>query len=213
MRAFKISAALVTTLLTAIGCNGIFGGIYDEVDAATGSTYGFIEQDHDRRGGTIFVDAQSYEHWFYLDFHNHILDSSNIIHGDSEPPQWDIALHRYDVKTNGGEAAETQYNDVDDVYLPNTETLDYEADIYDSVVVDMSTMMQGYLGRCASPVNRVLSRWLNVNTSEMPPIYTLSHKVYIVRFADRTRAALLFSNYMNEASQKGYITIKYRYPL
>ena len=73
----------------------------------------------------------------------------------------------------------------------------FEADTAGRVVVDMSTMMDGYLGYHDSNINKVLSRWLNVDTSTMPPIYTMSGKVYVLRLADGTCAALLFSDFMS----------------
>jgi len=93
------------------------------------------------------------------------------------------------------------------------DRLAFTADVDSQVVVDMSTMMDGYLGYSPAHVNPVLSRWLDVNTSTMPPVYTLSRKVYIVQMEDGTLAALFFSDYVNEKAAKGYITIQYRYPL
>lgn len=203
---------LLFSLLLLTSCNGLLDGLYDDVEDIV-PQFGFVERDSDGRGGTIYLDVQSYEHWYMLDFHTRTLDSVNLLSGTSEPRQWDLALHRYDVKTHGGAAAESSFASVDEVDASQLDTIAYLADVDDSVIVDMSTMMDGYVGKAPSPVNPVLSRWLDVDTREMPPIYTLSKKVYIVRFEDGTRAALLFTNYMNEASKKGFATIKYRYPL
>ena len=77
----------------------------------------------------------------------------------------------------------------------------------------MSHMMEGYIIYAESFYNPVLSGWLNVDTSEMPPIYTLDPQVYIVEFADGTHAALRLMDFMDKAGVKGYMTIDYIYPL
>jgi hypothetical protein len=47
----------------------------------------------------------------------------------------------------------------------------------------------------------------------MPPSYTLSNKIYILKLADGSKAALKLENYMNDAAVKGYMTIRYMYPV
>ena len=41
---------------------------------------------------------------------------------------------------------------------------------------------------------------------------TLSGKVYLIRLADGTSAALRLTNFMNDAAVKGFMTIDYLYP-
>ena len=60
--------------------------------------------------------------------------------------------------------------------------------------------------------NPELSKWLNVDTSEMPPIYTPSNKVYLLKMKDGTMAAIRLVSYMNAAGTKGYMTFDYLYP-
>ena len=77
----------------------------------------------------------------------------------------------------------------------------------------MSQMMDGVIIYAEDYYNPCLSKWLNVNTSTMPPIYTLSGKVYIFRLSDDTYAALRLTNFMNDAAVKGFMTIDYLYPV
>jgi hypothetical protein len=124
-----------------------------------------------------------------------------------------LAIHRYDAKTNGGVVAET---DVEDFSLLSTAKIgEYVSDTFTTskIVIDMSTMMDGYLSYIESDYNSVLSQWLNVDTSNMPPTYTLSNKIYILKLADGSKAALKLENYMNDAAVKGYMTIRYMYPV
>ena len=62
-------------------------------------------------------------------------------------------------------------------------------------------------------LNDILSGWLNVDTSSMPPIYTMSNQVYLIRLKDNTYAAIRFTNYTNARGIKGYIDFDFLYPL
>ena len=167
------------------------------------------------------IDCCSYTRWVYLSFHSHdslTLDYQTV----SVPFDWDIALHRYDVKTRGGAAFETHYESIDalrtDVeayrfHCPDSSQ--WTADVADSITIDMSHMMEGYLVYAPSERNKVLGRWLDVDLSSMPPIYTLSNKVYLLRLKDGTIAAIRFTGFSNpqKYNTKGYISFDYLYPL
>ena len=207
----KAFGLLVLALVFA-SCNGIFSGLYDEVE--TTSPFGFKLVNEADNSGTIVVDARDYELWTYISLKDRTIDTANMVVGAAEPQHWDFALHRYDVKTNGGEARETEFRTMEALRAHgHYDEGVFEADTAGRVVVDMSTMMDGYLGYHDTHINKVLSHWLNVDTSTMPPIYTLSGKAYVLRLADGTCAALLFSDFMDDASVKGIVTVKYIYPL
>ena len=210
---------LVPALAVLTSCNGLFGGIYDEFDAAEkpAASSCFIARDADGKGGTLQVDVRPYTTWTFLDLHALQADTANTADSlaSADPPfAWDIALHRWDVKTHGGSALSSNYGSVEEAVSAGTLPAEaFVADVDSAVVVDMSTKMEGYLGYSQSMVNPVLSQWIDIDTREMPPIYTLSGRVYIVQLTDGTRAALQFTNYMDDASRKGFATIRYRYPL
>lgn len=194
-------------------CDGIFHNIYDDPKQIPQSEYGFIKVDEKTCSGIIYVDASTYDRWVYIDFRNKRIDTTNILVGENEPVQWDFALHRYDVKTNNGSAVETAFSLLEDVPPSDNINLgEFSPDISDSIMVDVSGMMDGIIKYVPSKKNPVLSRWMNVDTGTMPPIYTLSNKVYILQMSNGSRAALLFTNYMSPASVKGIITIHYIYP-
>ena len=77
----------------------------------------------------------------------------------------------------------------------------------------MSQMMDGIILYAEDYWNPCLSRWLDVDTSTMPPIYTLSGKIYLLRLKDGTCAALRLVNFLNDSAIKGYMTIAYLYPV
>ena len=187
-------------------CNGILDGIYDEPDNVNNTGTGFENE------GEIFIDATSYTQWVYIDFSEQSIVT--LGYDEDAPQNWDIALHRYDVKTNGAKVVETNYSDFDQAITATIDEADLVSDIWttNQIVIDMSTMMDGYLGYTESYYNPELSKWLNVDTSTMPPIYTPSGKVYIVYLPDGTRAGVKLLNFMNDMQVKGYMTIQYMYP-
>ena len=83
----------------------------------------------------------------------------------------------------------------------------------DKIAIDMSGMMDGNIIYTESYRNTVLSSWLDVNTATMPPVYTMSNQVFLIRLKDNTYAAIRFTNYMNARGIKGYIDFDFQYPL
>ena len=179
---------LLPALLALVSCDGLFGGLYDE---PAENPFGFVQRDDDGRGGTLRIDATSYTRWTYIDLQHRHIDTANITLGQEAPLEWDFAFDNVDMAME-------------------LEGLVFVADADSQVVIDMSTMMEGYLGYTPSPVNPVLSRWLDVDLSTMPPIYTPSNKVYLLRLSDGTLVALQFTSYMDESLLKGIVTLRYR---
>ncbi len=195
-------------------CNGTFDGIYDEPAKENEVQYGFKNVDLSKNTGTVYVDASSYTRWIYLNFHDRTIDSLEIKSGDAEPANWDVALHRYDSRVLDGGAMETEFTELNAFVksgkLPEGE---FTADVMSRITTDMSGMMDGNIETIESPVNEVLAKWLDVDTSTMPPIYTLSNKVYLVKLKDGTIVALKLKDFRNEKFDKGFLTIDYVYPV
>ncbi len=193
-------------------CDGMFDGIYDDEVPAVETGMQF---------GQLTVDATSYGQWVYIDFHNKTIQNVDIttdsVSGTAnfiEPDEWDIAIHRFQVKTNNGSAIETVYASIDDLkkagHLPDSTFL--PDTWYDKkVITDLSGMMSGNIKYCPSYVNDVVGRW--ITSSGMPPTYTTSDKVYVIRLSDDSYAAIHFDSYMDNEGTKGYITCSYEYPL
>ena len=97
-------------LLPFSACDGILEGIYDSPAASDSNEFGFIRTDPSTHSGTIYIDATDYRRWTFIDFHTQKVDSVNVTDSDQkEPEEWDIAVHRYDVKTNAGAVLETGF--------------------------------------------------------------------------------------------------------
>lgn len=196
-------------------CNGIFSGIYDSGEGELVSDYGFLEFNSSDNTGTVYIDATGYTQWVYLDFESRTATTAGMSEEEA-PSDWDIAVHRYDVKTNGASVLETGMTGLE--LFMNSGKMpegDYVADVWTTqqIIVDMSGMMDGNIGYSESWYNPELSKWLKVDTGTMPPLYSLSHKVYAVRLPDGTDLALKLSNYMDATGVKGYMTIDYVYPV
>ncbi len=204
----------VMAMLSLSACNGIFEDIYDEPMPEENNVYGFIYTDDKRDTGRIYIDASEYTEWHYIDLQGKKVTTTSI--DGRAPAKWDFAIHRYDAKTNGGKVLESAVNDFNS--LPDMEELSNGLFVSDEwtteqIRVDMSQMMDGIILYAEDYYNPCLSRWLNVNTSTMPPIYTLSGKVYILMLSDGTYAALRLTDFMNDAAVKGFMTIDYLYPV
>lgn len=204
----------VIAMLSLSACNGIFEDIYDEPLAEEKNEYGFIFVDSKTNTGRIYIDATDYTEWHYIDLHGKEVTTKSV--EEPSPTNWDFAIHRYDAKTNSGAVAESNATDI--MAVPKISTIHEESfvtDVWttDKITIDMSQMMDGVILYAEDYYNPCLSKWLNVDTSTMPPIYTLSGKVYILRLSDDTYAALRLSNFMNDAAVKGFMTIDYLYPV
>ncbi len=204
----------VAIMVPLSSCHGIFDGIYDEPIVEENDGFGFIKVDEALRTGTIYIDASDYTQWHYIDFKSHTV--TDTYYADDCPQAWDFAIHRYDTKTNGGKVAETDCTELEKTPAPTLiPESDFVTDIWteNKITVDMSGMMQGNILYAPDYYNACLSQWLDVDTSSMPPSYTLSGKVYVLRLTDGTYAALQLVNFMNDAAIKGYMTINYIYPI
>lgn len=209
---FFLSGVVATLSLSA--CNGVFENIYDEPLAEGKKEFGFIVTDDKTCTGRIYIDATDYTEWHYID-----LSGKEVITQKVEidvPSKWDFAVHRYDVKTNGGAVMESTVTDFSSIASINGIHEDHfvtDEWTTDKITVDMSQMMDGVILYTEDYYNPCLSRWLTVDTSTMPPVYTLSGKIYLLRLSDGSYAALRLSNYMSDAAIKGFMTIDYLYPV
>lgn len=134
-----------------------------------------------------------------------------------EPENWTLAVHRNNVRTNGCEAAATDFLSLDELpedksYL---ESLTFEADRWNQtdVWVVQDNMLLGLIGNQGIEVNEVLSSWLKIQIPPVPPTFSMDGRVYIIRLTDGTLGALQLSNYMSSKGTKCCLTINYKYPL
>ena len=133
----------------------------------------------------------------------------------AEPARWDFAIHHFDVKTNGAEVAETPWTDLSSIDKASLASLDFKADEWSDhqVITDLREMMGFKIGYQNSKVNPILTRWVTMDFSTPPPVYSATGRVYIMRLPFGQLAALKMRSYMSEMGTKGFLTIDITYPL
>ncbi len=177
-----------------------------------------MPSDKDKENSYVNVDATAYTTWVYLNFADGSQTPLGYDNTDDIPSDWTIALHRYDVKTNSGSAFRTSYASLDEVKtavnkgtFPMPDASEFTQDEPSKITIDMSHMMEGYIDYADAYINKVLGQWLNVDTSSMPPTYTMDGNVYLVRTKDGDVYAVQFAGYSNpyQSNAKGYISFEY----
>lgn len=210
VRTLLVLASTGTVAVLFPSCeDGLLKGMYDEAEER--SEYGFLQTETLNSHGTVYIDASAYTEWTYIDFAN---ETTVTLRTDEQAPDsWDMAVHRYDTKTNGGCAAMTDFTDIEECAgsgkIPDDNAFAKDVWTDNIIAVDMSGMMDGNIVYAEDWYNAELSRWLDVDTSTMPPIYTKSDNVFILKTEDGRLIALKLENYMNSGGDKGYMTIQY----
>ncbi len=141
-----------------------------------------------------------------------------------EPEQWDFAIHRNNVRTNGGAALETHYTSLDELPANSSLLLDsmvasgqdttFRADTRSErdVWIDNSNMIKELIPCQSIDINEVISRWLTIKIPPIPPTFNHRGNVYLLRMSDGSVAALRMANYMSAKGVKCCMTIEVKYP-
>lgn len=146
---------------------------------------------------------------------NHEFRSSMQIDAQEEPAYWDIAIHRNNVRTNGGAVYETSVQSMEQIGDKAAyENMAFTPDEWNEtdVWVDQAQMFSGIIGNQRMKVNKVLSSWLTISLPPIPPAFSYNGNVFIVRFRDGTYAALRLADY-RKGGTNCRLTIEYKYPL
>lgn len=166
------------------------------------------------------VNATEYFAWTYVNLKTKEVTVVNEYLAEEQPAvvpeEWHFALHRYDCKTNGGAVCETSFGSIAQLQAAGAPVEgNFVEDIpTDSqIITDVSGMMEGNLVYAESDYNTEFSKWLDLDLSGMPPTYTPSNKVYLLRIKDGEMAAIRFTSFANDSGMKGYISFDYVFPL
>ncbi len=248
MKRYPIAIVFCLASMLVAGCDGIFDGIYDEPVADADLQLGFNDSGrpgrftilldardydrwlyldlHKRTIETMPVPTALTDEWdgrstwarYNVVGSRYTLLEEKPVDTQAEPAEWDLAIHHFDVRTNGGAVLRTDYASVDDVPEPLDAVgvgEDFIADTWTrhQCIVDLSSMFDRNIWFQASMVNPVLTEWVKMDFSTPPPKYEASRRVYLLRMADGSVAALQLKSYMSEAGTKGFLTIDVRYPL
>lgn len=184
---------------------------------------------------SMTLDVSDYANWTYInlktgetqthrDFSawNYLTDGNVVETTEAQGSEaditidWHIAIHRDNIRTNGGSAFATTSTVLSDVTaLPSGEYKEDET-VENTLMTDRSGMMSSpaKIGYAAtSTINTVLSAWVNkVATGTMPPyIYEPTHLVYVVKNTDGSYAKLKFTDFYNATGTTGHVTFSYEY--
>lgn len=132
------------------------------------------------------------------------------------PDDWTFAVHRNNVRTNGGAVLETTYTSMNDLpessdafrNMKFTEDEWTENEVWDS----QDQMLLGNVPSQGIEINKVLSSWLIMDIPPMPPAFSMNNHVFILRLNDGSHAALQLENYLSPNGTKCHLTINYKYP-
>ena len=132
------------------------------------------------------------------------------------PEEWTFAVHRNNVRTNGGAVQETAYTSMDE--LPESSeafrNMKFTGDEWteNEVWDSQEQMLLGNVPSQGIEINKVLSSWLSMDIPPMPPAFSMNNHVFILRLNDGSYAALQLDNYLSPNGTKCHLTINYKYP-
>ncbi len=202
--------------------------------ALTGLVFTSCSKDDDAPvvvGKEMQIDASNYANWTYInlktgetqtlrDFSawNYIdMNTGKIV--STTPAQgspseikidWHIAIHYYDIRTNGGSALMTEETNLEKEISIPTSGFTADKEVENKIYTDMKGMMQSKIGFASkATVNPVLSGW--ITSKGMPPTFTFTKKVYVARFKDGSYAKLLFTNNTGKGGEKRHVQFAYKY--
>lgn len=240
----KCVMAVMSLLLVA--CDGAFDGLYDDAMDDDQQQSGFGgDVSHNRFTIQLDARSYNHWHYIdlkersivtkelpstltgewdgksvrtYYNVHGTMFteNRSEKIDAQQDAEHWDIAIHHFDVRTNGGAVLETRYTTIDEA--PESSDAFAEEEFTEDewtthqCIVDLTDMMAYNVWYNSSPVNMVLSRWVTMDFSTPPPVYTASNKVYVLRMSNGQYAALRLVDYMSDRGTKGFLTIDVKYP-
>ena len=177
------------------------------------------------------IDATKYDMWTYVNLETgqmethrdfsewHVMEKGKLLETipakGSEADikiKWHIAIHRFDIRTNEGEAIATKETEFSKVTgLPAG---DYKKDmeIKDKILVgfNMADMMKSkFTVAGMAKVNPVLKTWIVENPMGKVPV--LSKSVFVVKFKDGSYAKIKFTDATNDKQEKGHVSFNYEF--
>ena len=135
-----------------------------------------------------------------------------------DPEEWSFAVHRSEVRTNGGAVWASTLTDIDRATEADYRHASYTPDEWseNEVWSDSRTMISLRVPSQGIAINKVLGSWLRMT---LMPEYERNGHVFFLRLRDGSFAALQLVNHIgggtpeNPSPIRCYLTIKMRYPL
>lgn len=164
---------------------------------------------------SVEIDTRAYDKWTYFSFDKGVVAEPADFTDNTD---WDLAFHRWDVRTNGGASGKGQggaymleQTSLDDLPAPDAALLKSDGTILTYMKVPDMTGENNQ--RVEVPASTELGQWMHVAMGTTPPTYAMLHNVFVVRAADGRFAAIRFLNYMNDKAEKGHVRFEYVFPI
>ena len=175
---------------------------------------------------TITINASKYESWQYFSFSKgevvNVTDYKNDLN-------WDMALHRYDVRLNCGESGKGKgaavFSGVNEMEkATKVPTEGWVTDAIGTITIkfsmgggshDSNHEQTGYNHLITGKKTErgdMSGGWLDYDLGNMPPSVRLSGKVFFVKCADGKIARIQFTDCKDKTGRKnGFISFTYDY--
>jgi len=176
---------------------------------------------------SITIKTSDYTKWTYFSFEKG--DTVAVPANFKNDKTWDLALHRWDVRTNSGESGIGQGGAYAVAYSIKDVTEESTLASWSVPILSASftkdSLIKTYMNipnmyadsdadqRVDVPANTVLGSWMVVKMASIPPTYAMAENAFVVKTANGKYAVVQFTNYMNNKAEKGYVTFEYIYPV
>lgn len=177
------------------------------------------------------IDATKYDMWTYVNLETgqtethrdfsewHVMKNGKLLETipakGSEADikiKWHIAIHRFDIRTNEGEAIATKETEFSKVTGLPAGDYKKDVEIKDKMLVgfNMADMMKRkFIVAGMAKVNPVLKTWIVENPMGKAPV--LSKSVFVVKFKDGSYAKIKFTDATNDKQEKGHVSFNYEF--
>ncbi len=165
-------------------------------------------------------NIKDHSKWYYYSFKT----KQFVGTGDTDPAKgddakwaertdWDIAFHRYDVRTNGGTSGKGQGGILE---LKTTKYFSVKEVGNQPFTKDEIVKDGIYLGdphkqkRIDSSISSIACEWIKFDHPKMAWVIT-KRNVFIVKTAEGKFVKIQFVNFLNDVNKSGYLTMRYAY--
>ena len=177
------------------------------------------------------IDATKYEMWTYVNLETgqtethrdfsewHVMKNGKLLETipakGSEADikiKWHIAIHRFDIRTNEGEAIATKETEFSKVTGLPAGDYKKDVEIKDKMLAgfNMADMMKRkFIVAGMAKMNPVLKTWIVENPMGKAPV--LSKSVFVVKFKDGSYAKIKFTDATNDKQEKGHVSFNYEF--
>ncbi|KAA6301008.1 MAG: hypothetical protein EZS26_002860 [Candidatus Ordinivivax streblomastigis] len=183
----------------------------------------YLFKEEEPRDGLLIYNCSSYEKWHFFAFDGDSIIGScdaydSIAYEEwQNRTDWDLAFHRQNIKTNSGVSGCGIGGIME--YKQETFSFDaiieapeegYQMDVSDSIIYDMSHMMDGQIGYVYTGLSQPVKNWA-VLTDMMNGVWTYAQKAFIVRTAKGKYAKIFLKNFKSAIGASGTVTMEYVY--